>query len=274
MENLHVEGGNPQEKMHRNIKTSEEDENVFDLYDHELTVEENFNKSSKRKLICYEVSKSGDIVLMDNEMYDTVLGTGDRFVLNTDGQMGFDRIMVDYDSIFGIRFLKFMQYNSDFFDCQERVLFEALIIKYRKNNFRPFYLSKAKLKDELGIKPDKSTTILKRFVELGILNQKLEKTYDTKNKRPQQVNYFSINCKAVLELVPSIYKESADHIFPNHKDFKKYLAPGMPKSEAPKNRPIKINENPVVIPQQLISKGENVWNDDASSRYSLNTIMR
>lgn len=212
----------------------EEEPIVLEVYNHDLTLEENFPPGKVSKYICIKVHKNGEMLVMDDNYYESPLTGADKFILRADEYSQFDTYMVDYDTIFGTRFLRFMQYN-DVFDCQERVFFEALLIKFKKSDFKNFYWSKTKIKDELGIKPDKAESIIKRFKKMGFLKTALIKSMDEVKKRPQQVTYFTLDAKKVIEILPSLYKEDAEYNFPLHRDIIKYLTPAL-KKENPKGK--------------------------------------
>lgn len=221
----------PEEYISYTEDLEEEEPIVLEVYNHDLTLEENFPPGKVSKYICIEVHKNGEMLLMDDNYYESPLTGADKFILKADEYSMFDTYMVDYDTIFGTRFLRFMQYN-DVFDCQERVFFEALLIKFKKSDFKNFYWSKTKIKDELGIKPDKADSIIKRFKEMGFLKTELIKTMDEAKKRPQQVTYFTLDAKKVIEILPSLYKEEAEYNFPLHRDIRKYLTPALKKENA------------------------------------------
>lgn len=129
-------------------------------------------------------------------------------------------MIVDYDTIFGLRLTSFIQYNSKFFSCDERVFFEALLIKYKAFGFKPFYWSKEIIFQELGIKKDRATKIINKMNALEILTTEVRKS--VVNNRPQQITYFIINKSKIMELASEIYKEREDdNIMLN--DLKKYL---------------------------------------------------
>ncbi|MDB0603088.1 hypothetical protein PL373_18540 [Tenacibaculum maritimum] len=131
-----------------------------------------------------------------------------------------EMMIVDYDTIFGLRLTSFLKYNSNFFSCDERVFFEALLIKYKAFVFKPFYWSKEIIFQELGIKKDRATKIINKMKALEILTTEVRKS--VLNNRPQQITYFMINKSKIMELASEIYKEREDdNIMLN--DLKKYL---------------------------------------------------
>lgn len=131
-----------------------------------------------------------------------------------------EMMIVDYDTIFGLRLTSFIKYNSTFFSCDERVFFEALLIKYKAFGSKPFYWSKEVIFQELGIKKDRATKIINKLKALEILATEVRKS--VVNNRPQQITYFIINKSKIMELASEIYKEREDdNIILN--DLKKYL---------------------------------------------------
>ena len=59
--------------------------------------------------------------------------------------------------------------------------------------------------EELGIKKDRATKIIKKLISLEIISQKLVKTFI--DNRPLQINYYNLNPERILSLIPSIYHE-------------------------------------------------------------------
>lgn len=197
------------------------------LYNHDISFEENFQQNNTPKYILIEVNSEG------NMQVNNRLSPSDKIVVNMRDfhEFNFDRYFVDYDTIFGTRLLNFMQYDSNFFVCDERVFFEALIIKYKKSNFTSFYWSKEKIFKELGIKKDRAEKIISRFKELGIISVENKKTKSSEGK-PQQVNYFFLHPERVIEILPKVFRDEEDErIFPGHRDIQKYLKPGLRKKK-------------------------------------------
>ncbi|WP_312900567.1 hypothetical protein [Chryseobacterium taichungense] len=197
------------------------------LYNHDISFEGNFQQDNTPKYILIEVNSAG------NMQVNNVLSPSDKIVVNMKDfeQFNFDRYFVDYDTIFGTRFLNFMQYDSNFFVCDERVFFEALLIKYKKSKFTSFYWSKEKIFKELGIKKDRAEKIISRFKELGIISVENKRTRTSEGK-PQQVNYFFLHPERVIEILPKVFGDAEEErIFPGHRDIQKYLKPGLRKKK-------------------------------------------
>ncbi|MEG2309139.1 hypothetical protein [Chryseobacterium sp.] len=207
------------------------------LYNHNISLEENFEKSKNPKYVLIEVNQHG-CMSVDDDIINTVLSPNDKIVANIDDfhRYTFEKCLVDYDSIFGVRLLTFMKYDSNFMSCDERVFFEALIIKYKKSDFTTFYWSKERIFTELGIKKDRAEKIITRFKELGIIS--VEKKTRSFEGKPQQVNYFFLHPEKIIELLPKIFGEEdeEDFIFPGHRDIKKYLRPGLEKKKGKKGK--------------------------------------
>jgi len=199
------------------------------LYNHDISFEENFQQDNTSKYILIKVNPSGSMDV------NNVLSPNDKIVVNMRDydQFNFDMYFVDYDTIFGTRFLTFIKYDSNFFVCDERVFFEALLIKYKKSSFTSFYWSKERIFKELGIKKDRAEKIISRFKELGIIS--VEKKTRSFEGKPQQVNYFFLHPEKVIELLPKIFAdENEEWVFPLHRDIKKYLKPGLRKKTGKK----------------------------------------
>lgn len=222
-----IESNLPSQLPGVNSEDFEEGFQEVKLYNHDISFEENFQQNNTPKYILIEVNSAG------NMQINNVLSPSDKIVVNMRDfeQFNFDRYFVDYDTIFGTRFLNFMQYDSNFFVCDERVFFEALLIKYKKSNFTSFYWSKEKIFKELGIKKDRAEKIISRFKEMGIISVENKKTKSSEGK-PQQVNYFFLHPEIVIEILPKVFgDEEEERIFPSHRDIQKYLKPGLRKKK-------------------------------------------
>jgi hypothetical protein len=137
-------------------------------------------------------------------------------------------IPIDYDTFFGLRFLSYMGYNSDFFLCDERIMFEALLIKFKYFDFKPFYWSKEMMFKEIGIKKDRANKIIEKFINLGIVSKELVKT--SIENRPMQITYYNLDAKKIIYLVPKIYKEREN--FDLKSQLEKYLMPALNRHSA------------------------------------------
>jgi len=235
-----IESSNESEQLMRSEWLTPEEANLLktpsqlpenymeiDIYDFNKTHEENFESGNRRKFIFIEITKDKKFEVVEDDYgyhYESVLTPQCKFVMDLnkfEEFSNFEFTPVDYDSIFGLRLNCFMKYNSNFFTCDERVIFEALLIKFKAFNFKPLYWSKEVIFKEVGIKKDRAYKILNRFEELGIITQEI-RTSKVKN-RPQQITYFNINSDRVRELVKDIYNERYWEIVDKNLD--KYLKP-------------------------------------------------
>ncbi|GAB2545440.1 hypothetical protein GCM10027189_30260 [Rufibacter soli] len=95
-----------------------------------------------------------------------------------------------------------MQEYTSFFDLTEIILFEWLIVKARafakSRNLDEFFYSKRRISAETHIKEDRITTIIKRFLQEGIIH--------TTTKGMPKTTHFTILKPRVIELLPKIYK--------------------------------------------------------------------
>ncbi|GEM_PF-6642571 len=215
-----------------NIKVVNQPENLtsttntreVDLYDFSKSYDENFENGGNKKYILIEVDrmKSANII----NPTDNFLPTPQSKCL-----IDFDKVeeysslefgLIDYDTLFGTRFTTFIKYNSDFFTCDERILFEAILIKFKAFGYRPFYWSREVIFNEVGIKKDRATKIISRFVELGIISTEVRKSMV--GNRPQQITYYTPNSDGIIELIPEIFK-GRDDIQVIERDLNKYLLP-------------------------------------------------
>ena len=99
-----------------------------------------------------------------------------------------------------INILKFQYYNFEFFNCQEIILYETLMvlggIHFTKKD--EFYHSTASLFKKTGIKKHTVNETMIRFKQLGILDYQI--------KGMPQVKYIRILWDNVLEMLPKIYQ--------------------------------------------------------------------
>lgn len=201
----------------------------IEIYDDNLTCEENFENWQGPKYILIRVERDGWMFIEDMERSEPSVTSFDKIMVNKHLNYTFDSHMIDYDTIFGTRLLNFMKYDSNFFSCDERVFFEALLIKYKKSDYTTFYWSKNRIFNELGIKKDRADKIINKFKTLGFLTTE-KKTRQFEGK-PQQVTYFILHPSKIIELLPSIFLETAEFNFDTHRDVIKYLKPGLNRSK-------------------------------------------
>jgi hypothetical protein len=219
----------PEEGIYKRSTWHDEPEEVYSssdepvmkeisLYDNCKSLEENFESSFKSKYILVEVKKNGSM-----SIGSFIPDQFSKFVVDIKKIEKFgltEFLVVDYDSIFGTRLTSFINYNSDFFTCDERVVFEALLIK-NKYFKKPFYWSKVEIWKELGIKKDRANKIIKKFCsELEIISTEVKKSI--LDGRPQQITYFTLKSKKICELLPQIYNERESNVS-QIAQIKKYL---------------------------------------------------
>lgn len=196
----------------------------IDLYNPNKDFDENFNNGEDKKYILIEINKDERFTIKNPQ---SILPTPQcKCVIDirkAEEHNALEFIPIDYESIFGLRFLSFIDYNSDYFLCDERVFFEALLIKYKSFNFKPYYWSKEKIFNEVGIKKDRATKIIEKFKSIGILSTTVKKSFV--NNRPQQITYFNLDSEKIIELAPKIYKPK-NSINPES-DLREYLSPSL-----------------------------------------------
>ncbi len=194
----------------------------IELYDFEKTFDENFNNGEKKKYILVEVEGKDNFSVINSSNLPTPHSKIIIDVETVEKHSSMEFALVDYDTLFGTRFTTFIKYNSDFFACDERVIFEGLLIKLKAFDFRPFYWSKEVIFKETGIRKDRATKIISRFIELGIISTEIRKS--VVSNRPQQITYFTIYPEKVLELLPKIF-EGREEMYIVENDLEKYLKP-------------------------------------------------
>lgn len=194
------------------------------LYDHKLTREDNF-ADCNTKYVLFKVDRNGEFGVADKDNVIPCPQTKCVVNLSTieDYAEEFTFMPVAYSSFMGVELLNFKRYNSDFFTCDERVFFIALLVKYKSFNFKSFYWSKEEIFKDVGIKKDRVNKIIKKFSQLGILSTELVKTQI--NGRPMQITYFDIIGGEIIDLLPKILHE--DDEFNMSNDIEKYLKPAI-----------------------------------------------
>ena len=178
----------------------------IELYDNQKSFDENFEKGSSKKYVLIEIDKNKKFSIAN--VASVIPDPQSKCIIDIEKVEEFgslEIIPVDYDSIFGVRLLSFEKYKSSFFLCDERVVFEAFLIKYKRFGFKAFYWSFNMIFEEVGIKKDRASKIIEKFIKLGIASKKLIKTQI--DKRPMQINYYDLNADRIIELIPEIYLE-------------------------------------------------------------------
>lgn len=105
------------------------------------------------------------------------------------------------NSLHAVYLKKFKKYNTAFFDCEERVFFEALLIKHRAFTGE-FTWSIQQCEKELGIKRFRRKSIIKKFIDLGILETNV---IPLPLDEMKGITQFSVNVQRVIDLLPEIY---------------------------------------------------------------------
>lgn len=114
-----------------------------------------------------------------------------------------------------INIQKLQRYNYDFFNCEEVVFFEYMVVKgmaFKKR--KEFFHSSETIKQETGIKKHSLKSIISRFESLGIIS--------TEIKGMPRVKYFTVHYPVIVELIPKIYQLSNNGKL--HSDFSKHLS--------------------------------------------------
>ncbi len=178
----------------------------IELYDNCKCFDKNFELGQNKKYILIEVNKDEHFTIVQP---DSILPTPQSKCIidikKVEEYSSLEFIPIDYDTFFGLRFLTFIKYDNNFFTCDERVMFEALLIKFKSFNFKSFFWSKEKMQEEVGIKKDRSTKIIDKFIKIGIISKEVRKSFI--NNRPMQINYYDLDAYKVIELAPKMFKE-------------------------------------------------------------------
>ena len=200
----------------------------IELYDNYKSFEENFKTGKDVKYILIGLSKHHCFTIENpEEILPTPQSKCVIDELKVEDYHGLEFIPIDYDTLFGLRLLSFQKYKSDFFNCDERVLFETLLIKYQRFDFKPFFWSKEVIFKEMGIKKDRATKIIQKFIDLEILTKEVKSS--VVDKRPQQITYYDLQPERIIELIPEIYFEREVVSLKN--EIQKYLYPVLKKKK-------------------------------------------
>lgn len=199
----------------------EEDEietySEISLYDFEKDLDENLKTGVKYLLLPIRNNGLGEI---ENKFFllpgNKVISKFENLFTHDDRNM----IVSDYLTMFGLRLNRFKNYNSDFFKCDERVLFESLIMKFEYFRFKPFYLSFKTIYRELGIRKDRAVTIINKFKKLDFLESEI--VNNCINGQPTQITYYNLKTEVIIDLIPEIYLEEETSYEIKH-DIIKYL---------------------------------------------------
>jgi len=99
-----------------------------------------------------------------------------------------------------INILKFQYFNFEFFNCQEIVLYETLMVLGGKSFTKrdEFFHSTKTLADKTGIKRHSVDRILIKFKKMGIIDYQI--------KGMPKVKHIRILWKNILEMLPKIYQ--------------------------------------------------------------------
>ena len=114
-----------------------------------------------------------------------------------------------------INIQKLQRYNYDYFNCEEVVFFEYIVVKgmaFKKK--KEFFHSSETIRQETGIKKHSLKSIISRFESLGIIS--------TEIKGMPRVKYFTVHFPKIVELIPKIYQLSNNGKLPS--DFSKHLS--------------------------------------------------
>ncbi|CAA0193777.1 conserved hypothetical protein [Tenacibaculum maritimum] len=202
------------------------------LFDFEKSREENLK--TKNEYVLLRVQNSGGMdVVNPKEVISLQSECLVDFKLFEE-HSSLEIVPVAYNSFMGIEVTNFLKYNSDFFTCDERVMFITLLVKYKCFGFKAFFWSKKVMLDELGIKKDRATKILRKFEELEILSSKVVKSMIS--NRPQQITYYDLDTQKIIELLPKIIKNYEEDECELFHDIKSYLKPGIKSTYTSKSQ--------------------------------------
>jgi hypothetical protein len=197
------------------------------LYDPDKSKEENFEE--KRNYLLMKITEDSLAVEDPKRIFrpDTKYFTTSEDIFT--GDVGLDAIFIDTheNSAHAVYLKNFKKYTS-FFGCEERVFFEALLVKHKAFG-GGFTFSIPQCEKELGIKRSKRETIVERFIKLGIIETGQAAIPAEQMKT---ITQFKVNVKKVVELIPEIYDEEVANLTEIARDIEqRYLEPA-PKKQA------------------------------------------
>src|SRR5690606_23134477 len=114
-----------------------------------------------------------------------------------------------------INIQKLQRYNYDYFNCEEVVFFEYIVVKgmaFKKNP--EFFHSSETIRKETGIKKHSLNSIISRFEDLGIISIEI--------KGMPRVKHFKVHFPKIVELLPKIYQLSENGKL--YSNFSKHLS--------------------------------------------------
>ena len=114
-----------------------------------------------------------------------------------------------------INIQKLQRYNYDYFNCEEVVFFEYIVVKgmaFKKKT--EFFHSSETIRKETGIKKHSLNSIISRFEDLGIIS--------TEIKGMPRVKHFKVHFPKIVELLPKIYQLSENGKL--YSNFSKHLS--------------------------------------------------
>lgn len=198
------------------------------LYDLNLTFSENFEDGSTVKYALLPIYKKP----RDGQDYTPLLNAGAKVIMNknyemTDYSEALNYLVFDYDPIFGLRLLTFQKYDSTKINCDERVFFETLIIKFRRFGYKKFFYSFSELQQELGISKDRAKSIIKKFNSMGFLETEI--ITSSIKTGPSQVTFYKMKAKKIVEVIPEIFK--TEFVSDMTEKISEYLKPALENEE-------------------------------------------
>ncbi|WP_298342202.1 hypothetical protein [uncultured Algibacter sp.] len=216
-----IEQNLPSDKDYDTDESEKEEFFEVPIYDFEKTKEENLRTGTKYLLVPISSDGFGEV---KNEQ---LLSEFSKIILKQDelfecDSIGENLVVVDYATMFGLRLNRFKNYNSDLFKCDERVLFEFLVMKNRYFGFVPFFLSFPTINREMGIRKDRAVSIIKKFKRLGFLSSEIKT--ELINCQPRQITYYTLYTDKIIDLIPEIYLDEETEWDIKH-DILKYLEP-------------------------------------------------
>jgi transcription initiation factor IIE alpha subunit len=123
-------------------------------------------------------------------------------------------IIIKKTPVFSLNYLHSKKFKSEI-KMDSRALFEVLLMKYL--HFRkPFYYSRAAIKNDLGINKDRAITIINYLKTIGFLDFKVQTTQ--LNGSPRQTTYFTVYPENIPNVIDQLM-ENGDEVIRRLKPF-------------------------------------------------------
>lgn len=150
-----------------------------------------------------------------------------------------------------INILKLQRYNYEFFNCEEVVFFEYIVVKgmaFKKKV--EFFHSSETIRKETGIKKSSLNSIINKFIKLGIIS--------TEVKGMPRVKHFKVHFPKIIELFHEIYQLNENGTLPAElsKQLSEFFIPLVDNYQEKNN--IKNNNEEIIKEKNVIDSEDRI----------------